>query len=201
MHSHTRRQNCPNSSQRVTNTSPTHTGSLAADTHQNLGAKCPDRTCAQKRTLPRCTPVDLLSLQARQLVHIHLSVPPRETVSWQPVLSRGETGSLPRTNGLGSCEEGALQIHPQDQPAQSRAAELFTASSALSWQQLYVENPGSQISRERSPCWRQKLLRKVSPAALRSKANKEASLVERKIYLISEAGNPRAGGGRLLSIG
>ena len=77
--------------------------SSTSDTQQNQLAKCPITCHAQKRSLPRCTLVDLLSLGACQLFQMHVSVPPRKSISWQPVPSRGETGRIPKTNGFGSC--------------------------------------------------------------------------------------------------
>ena len=58
---------------------------------------------AQKRSLPGCTTVDLLSLGCFSTLQMHVSIPPRKSVNWQPVLSRGETGSIPKTNGFSSC--------------------------------------------------------------------------------------------------
>ena len=47
-------------------------------------------------------------LQARILELVSLfqkqdSIPPKKSVSWQPVLSRGETGRILKTHGFGSC--------------------------------------------------------------------------------------------------
>jgi len=46
--------------------------SSTADTHQNQLSNVQIAFCAQKKSLPGCTPVNLLSLGARQLVQIHL---------------------------------------------------------------------------------------------------------------------------------
>ena len=67
--------------------------------------KGPDSTSCSKAKLAACTPMYLLRLGAHQLLQMHLSVPWRESRSWQSVLSRGETEQIPQTKGFGSCKE------------------------------------------------------------------------------------------------
>ena len=44
-----------------------------------------------------------LVLELVSMSQMEVSVPPRKSVSWQPLLSRGETGKILKTNGFGSC--------------------------------------------------------------------------------------------------
>ena len=46
-------------------------------------------------------------------------VPPRESISWQPVLRRWETGRISETNGFDSCQESPPESPSQDQLATS----------------------------------------------------------------------------------
>lgn len=104
-----------------------HKWSLMVDKHQNQLAKYPNdpqcsqvilsirhtseptnsnahiALCTQKRTLPGCPLVNLCGLGACQLSQMHVSIPPRESISWWLVTSRGEIGRIPKTNGFGSC--------------------------------------------------------------------------------------------------
>ena len=108
---------------------------------------------AQNRTRPRCTPGHLLRLGACQLVQMHVPVPPRKSVRWQPVPSRGETGRIPKTNGFGSCEE-----HP---PRASSQGHLATNSWLIAailarcrGRELYSRKPHAVRSRENAaPRW------------------------------------------------
>ena len=71
----------------------------------NQVAKRPNSTLYSKEKLAGCTPVDLLSLGACQLVRTHVSAPARKRVRWQPLQGRGEAGRLPETSGFSSCEK------------------------------------------------------------------------------------------------
>ena len=68
-----------------------------------VGKKCPNSTSPSKEKVAGCTWVDLLRLGARQLVQRHLSIPLTKNTGWQPMLSRGETGRIPKTNGIDGC--------------------------------------------------------------------------------------------------
>ena len=131
-HSHTRRQNCHKSTGRMPemvskiNSSPTkmilndkHTSepiskcpndSLCSQkvlksrlTSEPFG-KCKNKTsCSKEKSLPSCTPVDLLGLGVHQLVRVHFSIPLTKSISWQPAPSRRDTGRIPETNGFRNC--------------------------------------------------------------------------------------------------
>ena len=80
-----------------------HKLSSRSDNVRTNWQKCLIILRAQKRGFPECTSKDLLSPGARQLVQIHVSIPPRKSIHWQPLLGRGETETIPKTNGCGSC--------------------------------------------------------------------------------------------------
>ena len=123
----------------VPNTHSQHTWSLLADIHQRQLVKCPNSTSRSKERFAGCTPVDLLSLGVHQLIQMHFSLPPRESLSWQPVLSREETGRILETNSFGSWEEHPL--NPLLRPV-ATSSRLIVAIPVLSWWWLYLGKLG-----------------------------------------------------------
>lgn len=76
---------------------------------------------AQKRTVPVCTQVNLLGLGAYQLIQMHLSIPLRESGSWQTVPSRGETEGSAAAKNISQSPSGTSSLEQEGsslQPAQ-----------------------------------------------------------------------------------
>ena len=82
--------------------------------------ECPNSTSAHRQSsqqseprgkhsrmgmLPVCTLVDLPGFGAPQLIPNASFHSAKKSLSWQPVPSRGETGRILKTNGLGSCSK------------------------------------------------------------------------------------------------
>ena len=79
--------------------------------------------------------------------------------------------------------------NPLSGPASHEQQATHNHPDASSWRRLWSGKPGSQISREHSLRLGAEYLPKASPAARRSKANKEARLVEGKVCFIPKASN------------
>lgn len=87
-----------------------------------LTVKCSKSTYAQKRSLPKCTQMDLLECGACQLVQAHVSIPPRKCVCLQPVPSGGD------------CSRSLKQMVPPKAPSWGQDAlgsEFFAAILAI----------------------------------------------------------------------
>ena len=108
-----------------------HKWSSISDTHQNQLERCPNSTlCSQsslnirhtcQKQLEKCPDSTLCSKEKCAWVHtgrltlswgcqhaqMCVSIPKRKSISWQPVMSRGEIGRNPKTNGFGSCRDVA----------------------------------------------------------------------------------------------
>lgn len=122
-----------------------------------------------KREVWGCKPLDLLGLGARQLIHMHLSVPLRESRSWQPVLSRGETGRVLETKGFGSCKE-----HPPKSLSRASSHEQWAhlvRPCAVMAVALFGKPWEPDLARAQSRVDAKNLL-KVDPAACYSEANR-----------------------------
>ena len=108
--------------------------------------KCKNKTsCSKEKSLPSCTPVDLLGLGVHQLVQRHLSDPPRKSIPRSPVPSRGETARIPKRMVL----EAARNTLPiPSRASKPQAAADCNHPDAMSWWQLCSENSISQLLRE-----------------------------------------------------
>ena len=130
-------------------------------------------------------------LQARILELVSLSqmqdsIPPEKSLSWQPVLSRGETGRIVKANGFGSC--------PPD--------PLFGASSRLiccHGHSSPLENPGKPGAlKAKEPAGanctlgaKNLLLKECvwrGSGCLLLKSQYTGKMVERKVCFMSDAG-------------
>lgn len=123
--------------------------SSTADTHQNQLSNVQIEFCAQKKSLPGCTPVNLLSLGTRQLVQIHLCFY-QGNVQIGSQCRSGRKGGDPQ-NGFSSCQELAASHHqiPLSWPASQEELAHCTHPSALLWRgSAALKNPESQILRE-----------------------------------------------------
>ena len=141
--------------------------SSTADTHQNQLSNVQIAFCAQKKSLPGCTPVNLLSLGAPQFIQMHLSTPPRKSVSWQPVLSRGETGRIPQNKWFQWLLQMLLKI-PVSGPV-SPSSWLIATILALLWLSALLRKPREARYRENTAAtpWAPKRYQKQGPAAWR----------------------------------
>ena len=101
---------------------------------------------------------------------------------------QGRNREEPRNKWFGQLLGTSPQI-PLSGPASHKQRAPRSHPSASSWRRLWSGKPRSQISREPSLTLGTKYLPKVGPAARRSKANKEASLVEGKACFIPKASN------------
>ena len=110
--------------------------------------KMTNSTWCSKGKFTGWTLVDLLGWGPRPLVQMLLSIPPRESISWRPVLSRGETRRLPETNGFSSCEKRPPNLCLLGPVAASWGPKAARRCHSCGSTQ---KNPGSQISRECSP--------------------------------------------------
>ena len=159
MPSHTRRQNCHKSSSGMIDRVPNkHFPNINGPQWQTEPVgKMPKQHCSKEKFAQVHT--GGLNLGAHQLSQVHLSIPPRESGSWQSVLSRGETGRTPETNGFCS-----LQEHPPKSPSQGQLAmssELLAATLArCHGQWLYSLKPRRARCRKSAavPRWAQKLV-------------------------------------------
>lgn len=130
-----------------TSTSRKHTV-LVLDTRQNQLAKCPNSSSYSKQKFVWCSWVDLPGLGGFRLVQMHLSFPPRENVSWQPVLSTRETGRIPETV-LAAAEK--LSPKPLSGSAGHKKLEQSSHPPVVSWRApLLWKTRRSQLSRELS---------------------------------------------------
>ena len=112
-----------------------------------ISKKCPNSTSPSKEKVAGCTPVDLLSLGACQLVQRHLSIPPRKSTGWQPVPSRGETRRILKTNGYRQLLGTYPQTSSRGQLAVS-SGSMKPSCRIIMVAALPGEDSGSQILQE-----------------------------------------------------
>ena len=62
--------------------------------------KCPNSALCSKEKVVWCTQLNLDNLGDHQLIQRLVLVSPSKSLSWQLVLSRGETERIPQTNGF-----------------------------------------------------------------------------------------------------
>ena len=84
-----------------------HKWSSISDTHQNQLQRCPNSTLCSKEKCAWVHTGRLTLSWGCQHAQMCVSIPKRKSISWQPVMSRGEIGRNPKTNGFGSCRDVA----------------------------------------------------------------------------------------------
>ena len=180
-----------------------HKRSSTSDTRQNQLAECPNSTSTHKQPstepigrhsqmgrLPACTPVDLSSLGARQLI---------PNASFHSTRKSGKlAASAEQGRSRGGSSKQTVLAAARNVPQSPAQGWLATSSRLrLSEPSRPLEDPGEPATASSSQphVWHQNLLRKGMwgsegcPATRCSKASKQARLVERKVCFISDASN------------
>jgi len=196
-HSHTRRQNCHMSSERITtdqesqiNTSLTQMVPQSRRMSEPW-AKCPNSSSCSKEKFAQCTPVDLLSLETHYLLLMCVSLSPRKSIKLAASSKQRGNGEDPRNKWF----QQLLRMPPPKPPSQGQLAKICGLLTAILVQCHGCGSPGGNpgepdVVRTQPPhIGLQKCYWKWGLDAPDSEANKEARLLERNVCFILEGGN------------